>query len=92
MYRIVQEALTNAVKHAGPAHIEVVLRCDERELVVQVRDDGRGAASTATTGGGRGLIGMRERVELLGGRLTTGPRAGGGYRVEARIPRAEDER
>lgn len=90
-YRIVQEALTNAVKHAGPAHIEVTLRCDDRELIVQVIDDGRGAA-TATGGGGRGLIGMRERVELLGGRLTTGPRAGGGYRVEAHIPRAEDDR
>lgn len=91
-HRIVQEALTNAVKHAGPAHIEVTLRCDESELLVQVLDDGRGAAATSTSGGGRGLIGMRERVELLGGRLTTGPRAGGGYRVEAHIPRAEDDR
>lgn len=87
-YRIVQEALTNVIKHAGPAKVRVVIEVDDA-LHVIVEDDGRGAAAgRAPDSGrvGRGLIGMRERATLLGGELIAGPRPGGGYRVAARLP------
>jgi signal transduction histidine kinase len=83
-YRIVQEALTNSLKHAGAEHIRVKVRYG-RELELEVRDDGRGAVE-APDDGGNGLVGMRERVALLGGRLDAGPAAGGGYRIAAAIP------
>ena len=67
-YRIVQEGLTNALKHAGPARAEVVVRYGDRELELEVRDDGRGHDPDAN-GGGHGLVGMRERVALFGGEL-----------------------
>jgi signal transduction histidine kinase len=85
-YRIVQESLTNISKHAGPTSAEVVLRASGDELVVSVLDDGLGAAASPSPGGGRGIAGMRERVHVLGGRLEVGPRPGGGFAVEARIP------
>ncbi|WP_345677972.1 sensor histidine kinase [Yinghuangia aomiensis] len=89
-YRIVQEALTNTLKHAGPAGARVLLRYRADEFLVRVADDGRGAAANlgASEGGrtGHGLLGMRERVALYGGRLYAGPRAGGGFEVLARIP------
>jgi signal transduction histidine kinase len=95
-YRIVQEALTNTLKHAGPAHAEVVLRYGERDLELTVRDDGRGAAAAldreqrpADAGlpsSGHGLVGMHERVALFGGEFSAGPRPGGGYQVRARLP------
>jgi signal transduction histidine kinase len=89
VYRIVQEALTNVLKHAGPAHATVQLDFGG-SLGVTVTDDGRGAATAvaepAVPGAGRGTAGMRERVAALGGKLTTGPRAGGGFRVHATIP------
>ena len=87
-YRIVQEALTNTLKHAGPAHAEVLLRYAPRSLEVAVCDDGRGPVARNGSGSdaGHGLIGMRERVALYGGRLQTGPRAGGGFEVHARLP------
>ena len=86
-FRIAQEALTNVVKHAGPAHVDVAIRYGRDELEIEVDDDGRGAASgLESIGGGHGLVGMRERVELYGGSLSTGPRPGGGFRVMARIP------
>ncbi len=88
VFRIVQEALTNAVKHAGPAHIDVTLAGTAQEVVVEVRDDGRGAAAARPRHGGRGLAGMRERVSVLGGRLEASPRPGGGFRVQARLPRS----
>ena len=91
VYRITQEALTNVLKHAGPAHAEVHLRFGS-ELEVTVIDDGRGASahlSGAVPGAGRGTVGMRERVTALGGRLTVGPKAGGGFRVHAAIPLEE---
>ncbi len=91
-YRIVQEALTNAVKHAGPARIEVSLVCDADDLVVSVVDDGRGAASTPQREGGRGITGMHERASVLGGGLVTGPRIGGGFGVEARLPRGKEHK
>ncbi len=83
VYRIVQESLTNVLRHAGPAAATVELDFAS-ELGVTVTDDGRGAS--ADLGAGRGTAGMRERVAALGGRLSTGPRPGGGYRVHAAIP------
>jgi signal transduction histidine kinase len=89
-YRIVQEALTNVLKHAGPATAQVTLACADAELVLTVTDDGRGAAAgldrPALPSFGHGLVGMRERVALFGGGLAAGPRPGGGYEVRARIP------
>jgi signal transduction histidine kinase len=85
-YRIAQEALTNVRKHAGPeATATVALRVEIGAIVVEVADDGRGAA-THDDGRGLGLAGMRERVAAHGGTLATGPAAGGGFTVCARIP------
>jgi signal transduction histidine kinase len=84
-YRIVQEALTNVVKHAGDAAAEVVIRYEACALELDVLDDGRGRG-TSRNGSGHGLIGMRERVALYGGALKTGTRDGGGYAVRARLP------
>jgi len=90
LYRIAQEALTNVLKHAGPAHAEVHLHYGE-QLEITVADDGRGAAAVLTgaapPGAGRGITGMRERVAMLGGSITAGPQPGGGFRVRAVIPR-----
>ena len=91
-YRIVQEALTNALKHAGPAASAVItVRYRDSEVEVEVADDGRGASAAAIGNGssGHGLLGMRERAGLFGGELTAGPRAGGGFVVRARLPVAE---
>ncbi len=88
-YRLVQEALTNVLKHAADAHARVVLRYGGQALDVEVMDDGPGPLPDGTDAGGRGLIGMRERVELFGGSLETGARPGGGFVVRARIPVAE---
>jgi signal transduction histidine kinase len=85
VFRIVQEALTNVLKHAGPASAEVRLRFGVYWLTVEVSDTGRGPAPGGATVG-HGLVGMRERVALYGGTLRTGPRPGGGYRVYAKIP------
>ena len=84
-YRIVQEALTNVVKHAGDAAAEVVIRYGARALELDVVDDGRGR-TPSRNGSGHGLIGMRERVALYDGTLETGTRDGGGYAVRARLP------
>ena len=83
-YRIVQEALTNALKHAGPATARVVVRYGNDDLELEIADTGPGAA--ASDGEGHGLVGMRERVSLYGGRLEAGPRDGGGFAVRARLP------
>ncbi len=87
-YRIVQEALTNVRKHAGAsASATVRISYEPNDLVIEVIDDGRGAVtSLAGVGTGNGLIGMRERVEIYGGQLTSGPRLGGGYAVRAVLP------
>jgi signal transduction histidine kinase len=92
-YRIVQEALTNVVKHAGPAQAQVTIGYRDRDVTVEVTDDGRGAAVPAGDGRGgtgHGLVGMRERVAAFGGDLEAGPRPGGGFRVAARLPLAAD--
>jgi signal transduction histidine kinase len=87
-YRIVQEALTNSLKHAGPARAVVRVCYGAKALEVQVWDDGRGAAGPngRAEGDGHGLIGMRERVALFGGSLEVGTRQGGGFLVAARLP------
>lgn len=86
-YRIVQEALTNVRKHAGTdARAEVSVVRVGPHIEVSVLDDGAGADAAPGTGGGHGLLGMRERVGALGGTLTTGPRYGGGFRVHAILP------
>lgn len=87
-YRVVQEGLTNALKHAGPASAEVMLRFAPQALDVSVRDDGRGPAAANGDGAGHGLIGMRERVALYGGELSAGPGDGGGFEIRAHLPLA----
>jgi signal transduction histidine kinase len=91
-YRIVQEALTNVRKHAGSsAAATVSIHYRPQDIVIEVTDDGRGAVSAlAPTGAGHGLIGMRERVEIYGGELSSGPRAGGGFVVRAVLPVVND--
>jgi signal transduction histidine kinase len=84
-YRIVQEALTNVSRHAGPAQASVRLQYTPEALTVQVDNDGTGGGARSA-GPGLGLIGMRERVSALGGRLRAGPRDGGGFRVRAELP------
>jgi signal transduction histidine kinase len=88
VYRIVQEALTNTLKHAGATRAQVSLRYDPDELRVRVSDDGRGTTDAAANGGGEGhgLIGMRERVALFGGQVQAGRSPDGGYCVTARLP------
>jgi len=86
-FRIIQEGLTNALKYAGPgATATVEVKKTPDAVVVTVRDDGRGASAEAAAAGGHGLVGMRERVEALGGKLDIGPAAGGGYRLHAVLP------
>ncbi|NED94591.1 sensor histidine kinase [Phytoactinopolyspora alkaliphila] len=87
-YRVVQEALTNTVKHAGATTADVRVRFLERALEVEVTDDGRGlrSAGKKAEGTGLGLVGMRERVAVHGGDLEATPRAGEGFRVRARFP------
>ncbi len=88
-YRIVQEALTNVGRHAGPACASVHLHYTPDTFLVQVDDDGPGTdtgADSRPAGTGLGLLGMRERVTALGGRLHAGPRDGGGFQVRAEFP------
>ena len=91
-YRIVQEALTNTLKHAGAAPTEVHLRWGEDELELEILDRGGTGTARNGTGGGHGLVGMAERVRLYGGELEAGPRPAGGFRVRARLPLEERER
>ncbi|HXJ63653.1 MAG TPA: sensor histidine kinase [Actinomycetota bacterium] len=87
-YRVVQEGLTNAIRHAEAQHAEVRVRYVDGHVEVEVTDDGRGAPSVrdAPATGGHGLVGMRERVSIYGGELEAGPRLGGGFRLRARLP------
>ena len=86
-YRIIQEGLTNALKHAHAQHADVTLRYEPGELLIEVRDDGRGAG--ATDGLGHGLVGIRERVKIYGGEMTTGTASGGGFALVTRLPLTE---
>jgi signal transduction histidine kinase len=93
-YRIIQEALTNSVKHGGKAQATVTITYSEDVLEIEVLDDGRGAAAqllSGLDGHGHGLIGMKERVALFGGVLEAGPVLTGGYRVFARMPIEPDD-
>lgn len=85
-YRVVQEALTNVLKHAHARRADVTVEHRGAELLVRVVDDGNGSAAAPTGGGGHGLVGMRERVTVFGGHLVAGPRPGGGFGVEAVLP------
>jgi signal transduction histidine kinase len=97
-YRIVQEALTNVLKHAGSARTRVAVGCADGAVTIEVTDDGAGEAPGAASGaasgaahaggneGGHGLAGMRERAAVFGGELQAGPRPGGGFTVRARLP------
>jgi signal transduction histidine kinase len=87
-FRILQEALTNALKHAPAAHVWATLRRTEAEVRIEVVDDGGGARAAPREGGGHGLVGMRERVALYGGSLEAGPLPGRGFKVVARFPAA----
>ncbi len=83
-YRIVQEALTNTLRHAGPAHAWVAVRYAGEDVEIEVANDG--STENAGDGSGHGLVGMRERVALCGGELHSGPRPGGGFKISARLP------
>ena len=83
-FRIVQESLTNVIRHAGPARATVAVRLSDAGVEIEVTDDGQGAVNGK--GGGHGLAGMGERVALLGGELFAGARRSGGFRVRARLP------
>lgn len=88
-YRIVQESITNVLRHAGPTRVVIDVEHNAHSLAIRVTDDGSragGAAAATATGAGRGITGMRERCRLLGGDLDAGPRPGGGFAVCARLP------
>jgi signal transduction histidine kinase len=85
-YRLIQEGLTNALKHAGPARARVYVSCSADDVEVEVIDDGGGLNGKGDSTGGHGLTGMRERVSMLGGQLEIGPRESGGFALRARLP------
>ena len=82
-FRIIQEAVTNVVRHADTSQCQVLISQQDGHLLIEVTDSGRGGPAAGT---GYGITGMRERAALLGGDLTAGPRPGGGFRVAARLP------
>ncbi len=91
-YRIVQESLTNTLKHAGKTRASVRVTYEESALAIEVLDEGKGVSpEVAAAGGGRGLLGMRERVATFRGELEAGPRAEGGFGVRARLPYSGDQ-
>lgn len=87
-YRIVQESLTNVRRHASASAVRVVLRYGEHDVEIEVRDDGAGIDEDASVASGHGLIGMRERATLYGGRLETATAAGSVFTVRAVLPLA----
>ena len=86
VYRIVQESLTNVLKHAGDARVSVRVSCGATAVDVVVEDDGPGRSANGAAPPGYGLAGMRERAALFGGTFTAGNRGGGGFEVRARLP------
>ena len=89
-YRIVQEGLTNALKHAHATHADVTMSYRPDALHIEVHDDGSGV--TSTNGSGHGLIGVRERVKIYGGEMSAGPATGGGFILSTRLPLGGDKR
>ena len=89
-YRIVQEGLTNALKHARASQADVAVRYASGELQIEVRDDGAGGS--ASDGPGHGLVGIGERVKIYGGEMRRGPANGGGFILSTRLPLAYDPR
>jgi len=89
VYRIVQEALTNVLKHAGPARADVTIGCADDTVTIEITDNGTGEPGSQALAGGHGLAGMRERAAVFGGELAAGPRPGGGFGVRARLPLGE---
>jgi signal transduction histidine kinase len=86
-YRIIQESLTNVIRHARAATARIAIAYGRADIVIQIEDDGRGAhEDEPPANGGNGLLGMRERATALGGELEAGPLASGGFRVRARLP------
>jgi signal transduction histidine kinase len=85
----VQEALTNVTRHAAAKHVEISISYGDRDLIVQIDDDGHGPASQSASGG-KGISGMRERATALDGELETGAGPQGGFRVRARLPMRDD--
>lgn len=86
VYRVIQESLTNVLKHAGPATATVTVEHRPGAVTARIVDDGRGVVEQSWPEPGYGLLGMRERVRLYGGTLSTGPRADGGYVVQVTLP------
>lgn len=84
-YRIIQEALTNTLRHAGAVRAQVVVRYRGSSVELEIADDGTGPSADGS-GGGQGLIGMRERVTMFGGELEAGSSEAGGFRVRALLP------
>jgi signal transduction histidine kinase len=89
VYRIVQEALTNVLKHAGQASAEVRIGCTDQAVTIEITDNGRSGPGARAPAGGHGLVGMRERTAIFGGELHAGPLPGGGFAVRARLPLRE---
>ena len=86
-YRIIQESLTNVIRHARAATARIAIAYSHAEVVIEIEDDGRGLDENGQpVGGGNGLLGMRERAAALGGDLEAGPLAAGGFGVRARLP------
>ena len=89
-YRIVQEGLTNALKHARASDADVTVRYRPDELEIEVRDNGQGSATS--DGLGHGLVGVRERVKIYGGEMTAGTATGGGFVLSTRLPLSDESR
>jgi signal transduction histidine kinase len=87
-YRIIQEGLTNTIKHAQAGHADVLIRYGAEDLEIEVRDDGRGATGSDGHGHGHGLAGVRERVKIYGGDMSATRAAGGGFTLRTRLPLA----
>jgi signal transduction histidine kinase len=89
-YRVVQEALTNTMRHARGAEASVSIGHTDDGLLIEVTDTGGAPGSSPVESGGRGLMGLRERLAVYGGELVAGPTGSGGFRVTARIPRGAE--
>jgi len=86
VYRIVQEALTNVLKHAGHARADVTIGCADEAVTIEITDNGTSEHGNQPPPGGHGLAGIRERAAMFGGEFRAGPRPGGGFAVRARLP------